>query len=124
MKNIQELILLLIPMKYGTEHYIYYNWTDMYKIKNYSFKQAKKLNLTIKPSKSKGKKIDVYKNGTFIGSIGAIGYNDYPTYLELEQKGKVKKGTAEQRRKLYKIRHQKTRIKKYSKSWLADKILW
>ena len=33
-----------------------------YRIKKYSYNQAKKLGVVIKPSTNKGKKIDVYKN--------------------------------------------------------------
>ena len=49
--------------------------------------------------KYKGKKIDVFKNGKKIASVGAIGYNAYPTYKE--KKGKK---YADERRRLYKIR--------------------
>jgi len=96
----------------------------MYKIKKYSFHKAKKLGLELKPSKEKGKKIAVYKKGVLIANIGALGYKDYPTYLELEERGIIAKGTANKRRKLYKIRHQKTRLKKNTPSYLADQILW
>ena len=34
----------------------------MYKIKEYSYKQAEKLKVNIRPSTVKDKKIDVYKN--------------------------------------------------------------
>ena len=51
-----------------------------YKILPYSFEQADKLNVEIKPSTNKNKKIDVFKNGQKIASIGAIGYNDKPTW--------------------------------------------
>jgi len=45
-----------------------------YKIKPYSFTQADKLGVTIKPSKVSGKKIDVFnKKGEKLASIGAIG---------------------------------------------------
>lgn len=71
-----------------------------YKIKQYSYDQAKKLNVEIKPSKKKNKKIDVIKNGNIIASVGDIHYNDYPTYIQ--EKGKQ---YADNRRKLYKIRH-------------------
>ena len=57
-----------------------------YRIKAYTKTQAKKLGVSVKPSKVKGKKIDVFKNGKKIASVGAIGYNDYPTYKE--KKGK------------------------------------
>ena len=68
--------------------------------------------------------IDVFKKGVKVASVGAIGYSDYPTYLELERKGKKPKGYAKQRRKLYKIRHNKNRNKRGTNSWYADKLLW
>jgi hypothetical protein len=89
----------------------------MYHITKYSYDQAKKLNVEIKPSTNKNKKIDVFKNGKKISSIGAIGYNDYPTFI-------VKKGLsyANERRKLYKERHKKDLNSKNGK-W-ANAILW
>ena len=86
-----------------------------YKITKYSKDQAKKLGLVIKPSSNRSKKIDVFKDGKKIASIGAIGYKDYPTYMLEEKKGLHPKGYANKRRKLYKLRHQKTRNKKLSK---------
>ena len=90
-----------------------------YKILPYSFEQAKKLNVTIKPSTNILKKIDVFKKGNKIASIGARGMNDYPTYIR-------KKGIAfaKTRRKLYKQRHERDRHIKWTKGWLADKLLW
>ena len=90
-----------------------------YRITSYTKRQATKLGVVVKPSKTKGKKIDVFRQGEKIASIGAIGYGDYPTFLE--KKGKV---FAEKRRKLYKLRHGKTRKIKWSNSWLADNLLW
>ena len=52
----------------------------MYTITSYSFNKAKLLNVEIQPSRHKNKKIDVYKNGTFICSIGDSKYLDFPTY--------------------------------------------
>ena len=46
----------------------------MYKITDYSIKKAKQLNVTIRPSGNKKKKIDVIKDGKVIASIGAKGY--------------------------------------------------
>jgi ribosomal protein L7/L12 len=91
----------------------------MYEISGYSKIKASKLGVDIKPSKSKGKKIDVFKEGKKITSIGAKGYKDYPTYIK--EKGK---SYADEKRKLYKVRHQKDRIKYGSRGWYADKILW
>jgi len=90
-----------------------------YTITKYSRKKAKQLGVTIKKSKIKGKKISVFKNNKKVADIGALGYSDFPTYTKT--KGKA---FANKRRKLYKIRHQKTRTKKGSKSYYADKILW
>jgi hypothetical protein len=95
-----------------------------YKIKSYSKNQAQKLGVDIKPSKTKGKKIDVFKSGKKVASIGALGMNDYPTYKELEKNKKVEQGTAEKRRKLYKTRHESDRKKVGTNGYYADKILW
>ena len=89
----------------------------MYKIKQYSYDQAKKLNVTIKPSERKNKKIDVYKNESYICSIGDNRYLDYPTYLEVD------KQLAEQRRLLYRLRHKKDNIPN-TKGFYALNILW
>ena len=91
-----------------------------YKITKYTKEQAKKLNVSVSPSKTKGKKIDVFNNkGEKLASIGALGYNDYPTYVE--NKGKK---YADERRKLYKARHENDRNKKGSAGYYADKLLW
>lgn len=90
----------------------------MYKIKRYSYIQAKKLGVQIKPSTRQGKKIDVFRNGVKIASIGALGYKDYPTYIE--QYGK---SYADNRRKLYYIRHNDD-IKLGTPGYYAAKILW
>jgi hypothetical protein len=91
----------------------------VYKITNYTYKKAKKLGLTVKPSTNKTKKIDVYKNDKKIASVGAHGMNDYPTYI---QKNGMK--FAKTRRRLYRIRHERDRHIKYSNGWFADKLLW
>jgi hypothetical protein len=54
----------------------------MYEIQPYSFNQAKKLNVEIKPSTNKKKKIDVFKDNKKLYSIGAIGYKDYQNYIK------------------------------------------
>ena len=90
-----------------------------YKIKPYSRIQANKLNVSIKPSTNKNKKIDVFKNNIKIASIGAIGYKDYPTFI-LEDGMK----TANKRKKLYKHRHRKDVNNKNGNGFYANKILW
>ena len=91
----------------------------MYKIKKHTYSQAKKLGVVVKPSKIKTKKIDVFRKGKKVASVGARGYNDYPTWIQ-------KKGNkyADERRRLYKKRHQKNRTKKGSNGYYADKLLW
>jgi hypothetical protein len=90
-----------------------------YKIKRYTYRQAKRLGVKVKPSKVKGKKIDVFKNDKKLVSVGAIGYKDYPTYMQTEGR-KV----ANERRRLYKIRHAKDRKVKGSAGYYADQLLW
>jgi hypothetical protein len=90
----------------------------MYNISDYSYKQAKKLGVNIKPSSNSKKKIDVYKDGLKIASIGSIGYKDYSIYL------KEDKDLAMIKRKNYKKRHEKDRHVKGSNGYYADKILW
>ena len=91
----------------------------MYKISNRSFRQAKKLNVEIYPSTRKGKKIDVYKKGKKVASIGALGYNDYNSFLK-----KYGKAYAEEKRKAYYKRHANKIKVKYSPGYYAAKILW
>ena len=91
----------------------------VYQIKPYSYEKAKLLNVEIKPSTRKDKKIDVYKDNKYICSIGDINYYDYPTYIQ--NNGIT---FANERRKLYKQRHNKDRNIKNSSGYFADKILW
>tara|TARA_R110002033_G_scaffold133369_2_gene173382 strand:- start:489 stop:764 length:276 start_codon:yes stop_codon:yes gene_type:complete len=91
----------------------------MYSITAYTRRQAKRLGVEVKASTNKGKKIDVFKNDKKVASIGAAGMNDYPTYLK--SRGKE---YADERRRLYKIRHNKTRKKRGSASYYADQLLW
>uniref|UniRef100_A0A6C0LBI4 Uncharacterized protein n=1 Tax=viral metagenome TaxID=1070528 RepID=A0A6C0LBI4_9ZZZZ len=90
-----------------------------YKITNYTLAQAKKIGVTVRPSTNKTKKIDVFKQGKKIASVGAAGMNDYPTFMKLKGKS-----FAKTRRRLYKMRHEKDRHVKWSRGWLADKLLW
>ena len=91
-----------------------------YNITSHTLTQAKKLNVVVKPSTLKGKKIDVFnKEGDKLASVGALGYGDYGTFLRT--KGKA---FADTRRRLYKIRHQKDRTVRGSRGYYADKLLW
>ena len=90
-----------------------------YRIKRRQYQNAKKLGVEIKPSKSKNKKIDVFKNNKKVASIGDIRYSDYATYRNV-------KGVnfADNRKRLYKKRHASTRKKIGSNSYYSDRILW
>lgn len=89
-----------------------------YRIKPYSIRQANKIGVRIRPSTRTGKKIDVFKNGVKVASIGQRGFLDYPTYIE-----KYGLDIANQRRRLYHIRHRKNKIPGTA-GYYAAKILW
>jgi len=89
----------------------------MYKILPYSLKQAKKLNVKIKPSNKLNKKIDVFdKFGNFIVSVGQYGYLDYPYYLKY-----YGKEIANKKRSNYHLRHLKNNGKA---GYYAKNLLW
>jgi len=90
-----------------------------YQITDYTKKQADKLGVKVKPSTKPSKKIDVYKNGKLIASVGARGMMDFPNWIK-------KKGLtyANQRRTLYKSRHESDRNVPNSPGYYADKLLW
>jgi hypothetical protein len=91
-----------------------------YKITKYTKDRAKAIGAVVKPSKDPKKKLDVFsKDGVFLTSVGAMGYKDYPTYMK--EKGKE---FADERRRLYKKRHQNNRTKEGSDGWFADQLLW
>ena len=54
----------------------------MYTITNYTKQKARRLGVQVKLSKNKKKKLDVFKNGKKIASIGARGYGYYPTFMK------------------------------------------
>lgn len=89
-----------------------------YEIKKYSYNQAKKLGVTIAPSKNPRKKIDVFKDNVYLFSIGDINYNDYPTYLETQGEE-----FANKRRRLYHMRHKKDNVPN-TRGWYSLSILW
>jgi len=89
-----------------------------YTITNHSKRAAAALKVTIKPSTRKNKKVDVYRDGKKVASIGHTQYGDYGTFL------KTDKAHAKKRRKAYHARHAKTAKKVGSPSYYAAKILW
>jgi hypothetical protein len=84
----------------------------MYRITKYSLEQAKKLGVQIKPSTVKNKKIDVFKDGKKVASIGDIRYGDFATTQDKE------------RRRLYRIRHKGEEKKIGSPGYYAWFLLW
>ena len=89
-----------------------------YRIKPQQIKAAKKLNVTIKPSQLKGKKIAVFKNGEKVADIGALGYGDYWTYYQSD------KNLASYKRASYQVRHDGEQNKIGSPGFYAWYILW
>jgi len=87
----------------------------MYHITNYTNHKAKQWGLEVHPSKKKGKKIDVYRHGEYITSIGDNTLGDYPTYIK-----KYGKEYANERRRLYYIRHPHHSMRED----LAKHLLW
>lgn len=91
----------------------------MYTIQPYSKNQARKIGVIIKPSTNPKKKLDVFKDDQKVASIGAVGFKDYPTFLKEDGKA-----VAEERRRLYHIRHKKDSSKKGTPGYYASIILW
>ena len=91
----------------------------MYQISKESYDISKQMGLVIKPSDVKNKKIDVFKNGFKLASMGDSRYLDYHLY-------KQKNGLdyANQRKKLYVIRHKNDISKIESPGYFAYKLLW
>jgi len=86
-----------------------------YRISNYTLQKAKEIGVEVRPSKNPKKKIDVFKNGRKVGSIGQAGAKDYPTYLREEGKE-----VADERRRLYHLRHPNNTLGEA----LAKYLLW
>ena len=94
-----------------------------YEIKPHTFLMAKKLGVQVKPSHNIKKKIDVFDlDGNYICSVGdAKNYleKDFPSYLE-----KGGQPLANERRRLYHIRHRKNGDVIGSKQYYALRLLW
>ena len=75
-------------------------------------RKASAIGVVVKPSRVKHKKLDVYKDGQKVASIGDLRYSDYNLHKDQE------------RRKRYKQRHEAHRHKKGTPSYYADRILW
>jgi hypothetical protein len=95
-----------------------------YRIKDRQRMNAKRLGVVIRPSSDPKKKLDVYKGGFYVASIGDIKYEDYATILQKEYKAQIPPGEAQKRSQLYAIRHAQDRINKGTPGYYAYEILW
>ena len=75
-------------------------------------RNAAKIGVTVKPSKSKNKKLDVFREGKRLASIGDIRYSDF-----------LQGDVSAERRDNYKKRHEKHRRKIDTPAYF-DQILW
>ena len=91
----------------------------VYEITSYTRNKAKQLGVTVKLSSNSKKKVDVYKDNKKIASVGAVGYKDYPTYIK--EKGLE---YANERRRLYRIRHKNDKNIIGSNGYYANTLLW
>ena len=91
----------------------------MYEITDYTKQRAKEYGVQVRPSTNKKKKIDVFSNGEKIASVGATGYMDYPSYAM--ERGKA---YADERRRLYHIRHRRNMEQVGSPGFWAGVLLW
>ena len=90
-----------------------------YIITDYTLQRAKQMKVTVQLSQQKNKKIDVLKNGVRIATIGDSRYKDFPTYV-------IENGIefANNRKRLYYMRHKKNIEKINSNGFYAAKLLW
>jgi hypothetical protein len=92
----------------------------MYHILPYTYKQAERLGVQVFPSDNPKYKLEVYdKNGVFLCYGGSPSYSDYPSYIQSHGKQ-----YADERRRLYHIRHKKEIEKVGSRGWLIANLLW
>jgi hypothetical protein len=91
-----------------------------YTISKYTKKKAKQLDVQVFPSENPKYKIDVYdKRGLYMFSGGARGMLDYPSYMRIEGKA-----YADERRRLYRIRHKKELEAEGTRGWYIARLLW
>jgi hypothetical protein len=91
-----------------------------YKIKQYTLDKARELGVQVFPSDNPKYKIEIYNDdGVFMFYGGSPLYSDYPTYLETD--GYM---YADERRRLYRLRHRKEIEKVGSRGWWIAELLW
>jgi hypothetical protein len=91
-----------------------------YTITKYTQKKANQLGVQVFPSENPKYKIDVYNDrGLYLFSGGARGMLDYPSYIQLRGKE-----YADERRRLYRIRHRKELDAEGTRGWYIARLLW
>ena len=92
----------------------------MYQIEPGTRQAATRIGVVVRPSQNANKKIDVYdKQNNKLVSIGALGMMDYWKYLKRDGSQ-----VANERRRLYKERHEKDRHVRGSPGFYASRLLW
>ena len=93
----------------------------VYQIKKHTLDRAKELGLKVFASDNPKYKIEVYDglSGHFLFYGGDSNYSDYPSYLESHGRE-----YANERRRLYRIRHQKEINNIGSKGSIIAYLLW
>jgi hypothetical protein len=92
----------------------------MYDITKKQRQIAKKIGVHIFPSDNPKKKIDIYDNeGIYYTSVGSSIHNDYFSYLKSNGKA-----YADNRRRLYLLRHKDELLSIGSRGWFSAKLLW
>ena len=91
----------------------------MYKILPYTNKRAEEYGVKVIPSQKKNKKIDVIYNGDVIASVGDVRFLDFPNYIKL-----YGLEYANNRRRLYWMRHAKDIKRVGSPGFWAAVLLW
>ena len=89
-----------------------------FEIRSHHREAARRLGVQIKPSSVPGKKLDVFKGGQKVASIGAKGYWDYASYKALQP------DIANDRRRAYRQRHADERLRRGTPGFYAYYILW
>ena len=93
-------------------------FNTMYVITSYTRRRARELGVQVRVSNKKGKKIDVYKDGAFVVSIGSLGMGDYPSYLKSHGAS-----LARARQRSY-LARSRAHTRPGSAGYYARKLLW
>lgn len=96
----------------------------MYRITERTRQIANELGLTVKPSKRKTTKMDVYRNDFLVASVGKVDELDYATALEMEAEGKLRQGTAQKWREFYIVKNMCQEVLYGTPSYYEFNLLW